>query len=108
MSQGRTCYGKDQVRKRKSRPSCGMSDLSRPENIARRRRYFAFAWTARVGRLRRPLVDERFRRRKLKSVRVRHRLAGDLAVADIQAVTQMDVVLQGLAPTLVGKLQCEG
>ena len=52
-------------------------------------------------------VDERLRRRKPKSVRVRHRLAGDLAVADIEAVTQMDVVLQSLAPTLVGKLQCE-
>ena len=28
-----------------------------------------------------PLVEERLRRRKLKSVRLRHRLAGDLAVA---------------------------
>ena len=52
-------------------------------------------------------VDERLRRRIRKSVRVRHRLAGDL-VANIEAVTQMDVVLQSLAPTLVGKLQCEG
>ena len=34
-----------------------------------------------------PSVDERLRRRKPKSVRVRHRLAGDLAVADIEAVT---------------------
>src|ERR1039458_8386891 len=48
-----------------------------------------------------PSVDERLRRRKPKSVRLRHRLAGDLAVADIEAVTQMDVVLQSLAPTLV-------
>ena len=52
--------------------------------------------------------DERLRRRKPKSVRLRHRLAGDLAVADIEAVTQMDVVLQSLAPTLVGKLQRKG
>jgi hypothetical protein len=29
-------------------------------------------------------------------MRLRHRLAGDLAVADIEAVTQMDVVLQSL------------
>ena len=32
-------------------------------------------------------VDECLRRHKPKSVRVRHRLAGDLAVADIEAVT---------------------
>lgn len=38
----------------------------------------------------------------------RDRLAGDLAVADIQAVTQMNVVLQNLPPTLVGKLQFDG
>ena len=55
-----------------------------------------------------PSDDERLRRRKPESVRLRHRLAGDLAVADIEAVTQMDVVLQSLAPTLVGKLQREG
>ena len=55
-----------------------------------------------------PSVDERLGRRKLKSVRLRHRLAGDLAVADIEAVTQMDVILQGLAPTFVGNLQRKG
>jgi hypothetical protein len=40
-------------------------------------------WTVRM----RPSVDERLRRRKAKSVRLRHWLAGDLAVADIEAVT---------------------
>jgi len=53
-------------------------------------------------------ADERLRLRKPKSVRVGHRLAGDLAVADIEAVAQMDVVPQSLAPTLVGKLQRKG
>src|ERR1035437_3861447 len=53
-------------------------------------------------------ADERLRWRKPKSVRVGHRLAGDLAVADIEAVAQMDVVPQSLPPTLVAKLQRKG
>ena len=49
------------------------------------------------------------RRRKRKSVRLRHRLAGDLAVADIEAVTVNGCAsFKSLAPTLVGNLQREG
>src|SRR5436190_23195214 len=62
---------------------------------------------AATARIRFRSIEECLRRRKTKPVGLRHRLAGDLALADIYAFTKMDVVLQRLSPTLLCKPQDE-
>ena len=80
----------------------GASQLRLRGSLVKRREQQKFKHLAQFRSFPRPIgIGERL------AERLRHRRMGDLAVQDVQAVGQVDVVLQGVQP-LVGQGEAQG